>query len=90
MPDTVDILYKGQRLRADLVTLVATAEVARLFTAELDTQGEIVPVWKGHEYTYDDSGNLLTDTVIDGLLRWKKSYSYTPSGPATDSGWVKQ
>lgn len=90
MPDTVDITYAGRRLRADLVTFAVSAEAARLFVAELDTDGNLVPVWKGHTYTYDDSGNLLTDTIVSGPDAWTKTYSYLPSGPASDSGWVKR
>ena len=58
---------------------------------DLDTNGNPVPTYKAHTYTYDDSGNLSTDTVTDGVNTWVRSYGpYTPTGPATDSGWVKQ
>lgn len=91
MPDTVDIIYQGRRLRADLVTQVFSEDAARLYAAELDTNGGIVPVWKAHAYTYDNSGNLSSDTVTDGTSTWVRSYGpYTPTGPANDSGWVKQ
>ena len=59
-------------------------------TADMDTQGAAVPTNKAHAYTYDDSGNLSTDTVTDGANTWVKTYAYTPSGPSSDSGWVKQ
>lgn len=59
-------------------------------SADMDTSGGMVPTYKMHAYTYDDSGNLSTDTVTDGSNTWVKTYTYTPSGPATDSGWVKQ
>lgn len=58
--------------------------------SDLDTDGNAVPTNKAHTYTYDDSGNLSTDTVTDGVSTWRRTYTYTPSGPATDSGWVKQ
>jgi len=59
-------------------------------TGDLDTNGSPVPTNKAHTYTYDDSGNLSTDTVTDGVGTWRRTYTYTPSGPASDSGWVKQ
>lgn len=59
-------------------------------TADMDTTGNPVPTYKAHTYTYDDSGNLLTDTVTSGSDSWVKTYTYLPSGPASDSGWVKQ
>lgn len=57
---------------------------------DLDTQGNRVPTYKAHAYTYDGSGNMATDTVSDGSSTWVRSFTYTPSGVATDSGWVKQ
>lgn len=59
-------------------------------SADLDTNGDPVPTYKAHTYTYDDSGNLSTDSVTDDTNTWIRTYTYTPSGPATDSGWVKQ
>lgn len=90
MPDTVDIIYQGRRLRADLVSFVASAESARLFASQLDTEGEIVPVWKAHTYTYDDSGNIKTDTVTDGGMTWVRTYTYRMGQQLSDSGWVEQ
>lgn len=58
--------------------------------AELDTAGNPVPTYKGHEYSYDDSGNLLTDTVTDGGATWVRTYVTGPTGRTSDSGWVKQ
>ena len=66
------------------------AGVLTVTTVDLDTNAGIVPTWKLHAYTYDDSGNLSTDSVTDGVNTWTRTYTYTPSGPATDSGWVKQ
>lgn len=66
------------------------AGVLTVITVDLDTNAEIVPTWEGHSYAYDDSGNLSSDTVSDGTNTWIRTYTYTPSGPATDSGWVKQ
>lgn len=62
-------------------------------TAEInatDTDGNPVPLNKGHAYTYDDSGNLKTDTVSDASGTWVRTYVYTNGQLATDSGWVKQ
>lgn len=66
------------------------SQSAPILTGELDTQGNPVPTYRQHIFTYDGSGNLVTDTVTDGASTWVRSYTYTPSGPETDSGWVKQ
>lgn len=55
-----------------------------------DTQGNPVPTYKPHEYTYDGSGNLLTDTVSDDTGSWVRTYAYTNGALVSDSGWVKQ
>ena len=56
----------------------------------LDTAGNPVPTNKAHTYTYDNSGNLATDTVTDGTSTWVRSYTAGPTGTTGDSGWVKQ
>lgn len=58
--------------------------------AELDTAGNTVPVWYGHTFSYDSSGNLVSDTVSDGTNSWTRSYTYSSGNMASDSGWVKQ
>lgn len=58
--------------------------------AELDTAGNPVPTYKAHNFAYDGSGNLTTDTVTDGAATWVRTYTYTATGVSTDSGWVKQ
>ena len=85
-------LADGSRFVVPAVVLLnaSGATVDAQGGTELDTDGNIVPVYKGHSYTYDDSGNLKTDTIVDGGSQWVKTYTYTPSGPASDSGWVKQ
>lgn len=60
------------------------------YVSERDTSGNPVPTHLAHAFTYDNSGNLATDTVTDGTSTWVRTYTYTPSGPETDSGWVKQ
>jgi hypothetical protein len=57
---------------------------------DLDTSGNPVPTYKSHAYTYDDSGNIKTDTVADGAGAWVKTYTYVQGQLASDSGWVKQ
>lgn len=57
---------------------------------ELDTDGNPVPTYKAHSYTYDGSGNLATDTVTDGADSWVRSYGWANGAQTTDSGWVKQ
>ena len=65
---------------------------ARILEAvtERDTQGNLVPTYRGHTYTYDTSGNLETDTVTDGEDTWVRTYSYDNGVQTADSGWVKQ
>lgn len=60
------------------------------FNAQLDTSGNVVPVWKPHTFTYDSSGNLSTDTVKDGPKTWVRTYMWTNGAQTSDSGWVKQ
>ncbi len=57
---------------------------------ELDTNGNVVPVWQAHTFSYDDSGNLKTDNVSDASGSWTRSYTYVNGNVASDSGWVKQ
>lgn len=55
-----------------------------------DTQGNPVPVYAAHAYTYDGSGNLQTDTVTDGTNTWVRTYMWSNGAQESDSGWVKQ
>lgn len=55
-----------------------------------DTNGDPVPTYKAHTFTYDDSGNLKTDTVSDGSDTWVRTYTFTNGQQTNDSGWVKQ
>lgn len=57
---------------------------------DLDTDGNVVPTYKAHSYTYDPSGNLQTDSVTDGAATWVRTYGYTMGAQSSDSGWVKQ
>jgi len=57
---------------------------------DLDTNGDPVPTYKGHTFTYDTSGNTQTDTVSDGSTTWVRTYTYTNGQQTADSGWVKQ
>lgn len=57
---------------------------------EKDTDGNPVPTWKGHTFTYDGSGNLATDTVTDGTATWVRTYLWEGAAQSSDSGWVKQ
>ena len=56
----------------------------------LDTDGNPVPIWKAHSFTYDGSGNLATDSVTDGTSTWIRTYMWTGGAQTADSGWVKQ
>ena len=66
------------------------AGVLTVTTVDLDTNAGIVPTWKAHTYSYDTSGNLLTDTVSDGTNTWIRTSAYSGGVQTTDSGWVKQ
>jgi len=68
----------------------ATPEQVAMATADRDTDGNPVPTWKSHAFTYDTSGNLSTDTVTDGSDTWVRTYQWTLAGQSYDSGWVKQ
>ncbi len=57
---------------------------------EQDTDGNPVPTNRGHSFTYDSSGNLVTDSVTDGTSTWVRTYTYQNGAQTTDSGWVKQ
>lgn len=59
-------------------------------TGDLDTQGNMVPTWMPHAYTYDASGNTATDTVMGTSATWVRTYTWTAGALSTDSGWVKQ
>ncbi len=43
-----------------------------------------------HAYTYNTSGNVLTDTCTNGTNTWVKTYTYTGSNLTSESAWVKQ
>lgn len=55
-----------------------------------DTDGNPVPTYKAHTFTYDGSGNLQTDSVTDGTNTWVRTYMWSNGAQASDSGWVKQ
>jgi hypothetical protein len=80
--------------RQDWPRLVAQAfrELqARVETSvERDVDGNPVPVWKPHTFTYNESGGLETDTITDGTYTWVRTYSYDNGAQIADSGWVKQ
>lgn len=63
---------------------------ATAVVGDLDTDGNSVPTYKPHTFTYDSSGNLVTDTVVSGNQAWVRTYTYINGVQATDSGWVKQ
>lgn len=55
-----------------------------------DVNGDPVPTYKPHTFTYDNSGNVVTDTVTDGGNTWVRTYTYQNGQQVSDSGWVKQ
>lgn len=64
--------------------------VARPSAGDRDNDGNPVPTWKPHTFTYDGSGNLSTDTVTDGTDTWVRTYMWDGAAQSSDSGWVKQ
>jgi len=79
-----------KRGQQNIPRLAATPEQVAMATADRDTEGNPVPTWKAHAFTYDTSGNLSTDTVTDGTDTWVRTYQWTVAGQSSDSGWVKQ
>lgn len=66
------------------------AGVLTVTTVDLDTNAGIVPTWKPHSFTYDTSGNQITDSVTDGVNTWTKSTVFANGQEVSNSGWVKQ
>jgi hypothetical protein len=56
---------------------------------EVDGDGDVVPTWLSHTFTYDNSGNLSTDTIKRGDETWVRSYTWMAGAQTGDSGWVK-
>lgn len=86
--------FEGESDRTLLYRIAnSMAVLSRSISADpsaLDTDGNVVPTNKAHSFTYDTSGNLVTDTVSDGTGTWVRTYTYVNGAQATDSGWVKQ
>lgn len=76
--------------QADFDALAARIQEQERMTNERDTDGNVVPVWKGRTYNVDDSGNPMTETVTDGPASWVKTYTYDNGRQIGDSGWVRQ
>lgn len=66
------------------------AGVLTVTTVDLDTNAGIVPTWKAHAFTYDTSGNQVTDSVTDGANTWIKTTVFANGQEVSNSGWVKQ
>ncbi|HDR9003229.1 TPA: hypothetical protein QDA99_002813 [Burkholderia vietnamiensis] len=43
-----------------------------------------------HAYTYDASGNMLTDTVTKGTQTFVKTFTWSGTLLQSETGWVKQ
>lgn len=55
-----------------------------------DDQGNYInPEAWPHTYTYDGSGNLLTDVFTDGSYTWTKTYTWTGGNLTSSSVWVR-
>lgn len=85
-------LADGSRFIVPAVVLINAAGVPLSVQGgtDLDTNGNVVPTYRAHAYTYDASGNLATDTVADSASTWVRTYTTGPTGTTADSGWVKQ
>lgn len=59
-------------------------------TDDRDTDGNPVPTYKAHAYTYYGAGQVHSDTVRDGTNTWVRTYQYENGQQVADSGWVKQ
>lgn len=71
-------------------SFAASGTQTTMGSADLDNEGNRVPTYKPHSYTYDGSGNMATDTVSDGTSTWVRSYAWTNAALMSDTGWVKQ
>lgn len=85
-------LADGSRFIIPATVLINAAGTPISITGgtDLDTQGNVVPTNRGHAFTYDDSGNVKTDTVSDATGTWVRTYIYAGGNMTADSGWVKQ
>lgn len=72
--------------RTSTVTVVKESSV---IPTDLDTNGQPVPTNGPHAFTYDDSGNLKTDTVTTPQGTWVRTYTYDQGNQTEDSGWVR-
>lgn len=41
-----------------------------------------------HTYTYNASGQIVTDTVTNGVKTWVKTFSYTNGQLTSETAWV--
>jgi hypothetical protein len=66
--------------------------VQRTTKVVMDTSGRFWfdPDSMAHDYTYNGSNQIVTDTVNDGVNTYIKTYTYTGSNLTHESGWVKQ
>jgi len=71
--------------------IVSSGDDSVIYTTavDLDTNGGIVPTYRGFENAYDASGNLIKQTVRNGGV-WVRTLTYANGEVASDSGWVKQ
>lgn len=71
--------------------IVSSGDESVLYTTsvDLDTNGGIVPTYRGVANAYDASGNLVKQTITNGGV-WVRTLTYTNGEVASDSGWVKQ
>lgn len=89
-------LTEGQQVtpqvdqRGRLIVSSGDDSVIYTVAVELDTNGGIVPTYKGTANAFDPSGNLFTQTVQAQTGTWVRTYTYLNGQQASDSGWVKQ
>lgn len=68
----------------------AGAGTSTAMVEDRDTDGNPVPTYKAHTYTYYGAGQVHSDTVTDGTNTWVRTFMYENGQQVSDSGWVKQ
>jgi len=77
-------------IREAVETDGAGSNAPTAMNADMDTNGNPVPTYKAHTYTYYGAGQVHSDTVTDGVNTWVKTFMYENGQQVSDSGWVKQ
>jgi YD repeat-containing protein len=73
-----------------LVKTLPSADAAFAVDVICDSTGVYYfnPDSMAHTYTYDDADNPLTDTITDGTLSFRKTYTYAGSKLVGETMWI--